>query len=108
VGADASVAAKWVDGVVLVIDMDEATDRSVRNALRQLEAVQASLIGVLLNRDHAIEDSAYGYYGETPERISEDARRPARAGAFSDNGAGAGGTARNGRRFGRRRQRSRA
>jgi len=104
VGADASVAAKWVDGVVLVIDMDVATDRSVRNALRQLKAVQASLIGVVLNRDHAIEDTAYGYYGKTPEHISEDVRLP--AGASSDNGAGAEETARNGRRFGRRRQRS--
>jgi len=107
VGADASVAAKWVDGVVLVIDMDVATDRSVRNALRQLEAVQASLIGVVLNRDHAIENSAYGYYGETSDSISEDARRPARAAAPSSNGAGEEEAAGNGRRFGlRRRQRS--
>ena len=108
VGADASVAAKWVDGVVLVIDMDAATERSVRNALRQLHAVQASVIGVVLNRDHAIEESAYGYYGETPKQISDDARRSDRhrAGASSDNGAGAEEPARNGRRFGRWRQRS--
>lgn len=105
VGADASVTTKWVDAVILVIDMDAATDRSVRNALRQLEAVQASVAGVVLNRDHAIEDSAYGYYGDTPGRVeaaSYPATQPSEV--AGSNGAGADELVADGRRFGRRRR----
>ncbi len=109
VGADASVVTKWVDGVVLVIDMHDATDRSVRNALRQLEAVQATVAGVLLNRDHAIEEGAYGYYGDVSARGHNDpGRRPLATEPVSQNGAGAEEPVRNARRFGWRRQGSRA
>jgi capsular exopolysaccharide synthesis family protein len=62
VGADASVLADWVDGVIVVVDLGGSTDRAVRNALRQLEAVQARVLGLVLNRDRSVEPSAYDYY----------------------------------------------
>lgn len=62
VGADASVISGWVDGVILVVDLHSSTDDTVRSALRQLEAVQAPVIGLLLNRDSRAEVKKYEYY----------------------------------------------
>ena len=62
IGADASVVAGWVDGVVVVLDLSTSTDQSVRSALRQLDAVQAPLLGLLLNRDRTATPSSYDYY----------------------------------------------
>jgi Mrp family chromosome partitioning ATPase len=56
------VLADWVDGVIVVVDLGGSTDRSVRDALRQLEAVQARVLGLVLNRDPSVEPSAYDYY----------------------------------------------
>ncbi|MCW2991627.1 MAG: capsular biosynthesis protein [Solirubrobacterales bacterium] len=61
VGADASTVAGRVDGVVLVIDMEQATRDSVREALRQLQAVRARILGVVANRDPDVDDRVYGY-----------------------------------------------
>jgi receptor protein-tyrosine kinase len=60
-GADAATIAGRVDGVVLVINLETATDKSVREALRQLEGVRARLLGVVLNRDSSLETVYYGY-----------------------------------------------
>ena len=60
-GADASTVAGRVDGVILVVDMEHATERSVRRALRQLEAVRARVVGFVLNRDKTVEPVIYGY-----------------------------------------------
>jgi capsular exopolysaccharide synthesis family protein len=62
VGADASVIAGWVDGVILVVDLQSSTHESVREALRQLDAVQAKTLGLVLNRDKGAEPSSYDYY----------------------------------------------
>ena len=62
VGADASVIAGWVDGVILVVDLAGSTDRTVRDGLRQLESVRANLLGLVLNRDPGAEPSSYDYY----------------------------------------------
>ncbi len=91
VGADASVTSRLVDGVIIVVDLESATDRSLRDALRQLEAVNAAITGAVLNRDRAVDAITYGYYGVKPER-----RRPGRlwrargaaAEDGSENGAG--------------------
>jgi len=61
VGADAATVAGRVDGVVLVIDMEQATTDGVREALRQLQGVRAQVLGVVVNRDPQIDDNAYGY-----------------------------------------------
>ena len=62
IGADASVMAGWADGVIVMVDLQTSTDRSVRSALRQLEAVQAPVLGLLLNRDRTVETTRYDYY----------------------------------------------
>jgi cellulose biosynthesis protein BcsQ len=72
IGADASVISRWVDGVLVVIDLNASTDRAVREALRQLEAVKAPVIGLLLNRDRSAETSRYEYY--TRPQSGEDER----------------------------------
>ena len=66
IGADASIIAERVDGVVLVVDLQNSTTNSVRQALRQLEAVKAPLLGLLINRDRAASPSSYDYYEYTP------------------------------------------
>jgi tyrosine-protein kinase len=66
VGADASVIATWVDGVLLVVDLGGVTDRAVREALKQLEAVRAPTLGLVLNRDPEVDRSSYEYYYAAP------------------------------------------
>ena len=62
IGADASVIAGWVEGVIVVVDLGGSTDDTLRNALRQLEAVQVPPLGLVLNRDRGVEPSGYDYY----------------------------------------------
>jgi capsular exopolysaccharide synthesis family protein len=62
VGADAAVITDWVDGVVVVVDLGKATDRTLREVLRQLEAAQAPVIGLVINRDRTARSSSYEYY----------------------------------------------
>ena len=62
IGADASVISGWVDGVILVVDLGGSTDKTVRDAIRQLDAVHANLLGLVLNRDRGAEPSSYDYY----------------------------------------------
>ena len=62
IGADASLIADRVDGVVLVVDMFTSTANSVRQALRQLEAVKAPLLGLVINRDRTAAPASYDYY----------------------------------------------
>ena len=74
VGADAAVLAGRVDGVILVVDLEDSTEQSVRNALRQLEAVKANVLGLVLNRDRSAEaTSGYEYLraaGSKRERLT--------------------------------------
>ncbi len=76
IGADTSVVAGWVDGVIVVLDLATATDQSVRGALRQLEAVHAPLLGLLLNRDRTATPSSYDYYSAVD---TDAAKKTARA-----------------------------
>jgi capsular exopolysaccharide synthesis family protein len=62
VGADASVIADWVDGVVIVVDLAKATDRSLKESLRQLSGAKSRLLGLVLNRDRTARVSSYDYY----------------------------------------------
>ena len=65
VGADASVIATWgMGGVLVVVDLGSATIDAVRDALKQLEAVRARTLGLVLNRDPALGASAYEYYAQ--------------------------------------------
>ena len=73
VGADASVLAGRVDAVILVVDLEASTERSVRDALRQLQTVKANVLGLVINRDRSAEPSSgYEYHvgDRRPERIT--------------------------------------
>ena len=75
IGADASVISNWVDGVVVVVDLASSTDRAVIGGLRQLDAVQAETLGLVLNRDREAEPSSYGYYLDATARATESVSR---------------------------------
>lgn len=64
-GADASILAQRVDGVIVVVDLDRSDERAVRDLLRQLETVHAPVLGFVLNRDRGAELAySYGYAGQ--------------------------------------------
>jgi len=73
IGADASLVATWVDGLMLVVSLGSSTDTTVREALRHLEAAHGRVLGLVLNRDSRFETASYGYYLE-----GEKQRRRAR------------------------------
>ncbi len=50
-GADAPAIAARVDGVILVVDLSQATTTGLRNSVRQLQAVNAVILGIVINRD---------------------------------------------------------
>jgi succinoglycan biosynthesis transport protein ExoP len=74
IGADASVIAGWVDGVIVVVDLQSSTYESVREALRQLDAVHATTLGLVLNRDRGAEPSSYDYYTPLAAQASQKAK----------------------------------
>jgi capsular exopolysaccharide synthesis family protein len=56
-GADASIIAGKVDGVIVVVDLKSSTDRSVSAALRQLRTVRSTVLGLVINRDREAKTS---------------------------------------------------
>jgi capsular exopolysaccharide synthesis family protein len=72
-GADASTIASLVDGVILVVDLRNATTTTLRNSLRQLEAANATLLGIAANRNP--EHVALDYYGSTSGTNGDPGKR---------------------------------
>ena len=72
VGADAAALAARVDGVVLVVELERATEAGIREALRRLESVRARVLGLVLNRDGSLEQMS-SYYYSYKERQKEHA-----------------------------------
>jgi Mrp family chromosome partitioning ATPase len=64
-GADAASIGSRVDAVILVVDLQKATTKSLQRAMRRLELAHASVIGIAVNRDRA--HGSVGYYGYFPE-----------------------------------------
>jgi receptor protein-tyrosine kinase len=62
VGADASVIASVVDGVLYVIDERKTKRAQAQAGLNQLRGVRARLLGIVLNRSALQGDTGY-YYG---------------------------------------------
>lgn len=73
-GADASTIAGRVDGVILVVDTAVTTREGIRNALRQLTAVRATVLGIVVNRDASVLPTQYGYGEESPRERSGSGR----------------------------------
>jgi capsular exopolysaccharide synthesis family protein len=63
-GADAPTIATRVAGVVLVVDLSRATVPALRDAMRHLEAVNARVLGVVVNRDRV--DAPVGHEPHGP------------------------------------------
>lgn len=61
--ADASSLATKVDGVILVVDLRKATTVSIRRAIGQLQAVNARIVGLVVNRDPNADSLDYYRYG---------------------------------------------
>jgi Mrp family chromosome partitioning ATPase len=53
--------------VIVVVDLESTTDETVGSALRQLEAVRAPIMGLVLNRDARAEVSKYDQYYQTSQ-----------------------------------------
>lgn len=62
VGADSAIMSTWVDGVIVVVDLQKSTHHGVANALKQVAAVHAPVLGLVLNRDKSAVGGGYGYY----------------------------------------------
>ena len=63
--ADALALAPKAEGVVLVVDAGRTRSGTLRHAFEGLERVQASVLGVVLNKlSTRAEDSYYYYYGK--------------------------------------------
>lgn len=60
---DAVALAPFADGVLFVADAATTTRGSIKHALKQLEAVNAPLIGAVLNNFDPARGPGYGYYG---------------------------------------------
>jgi capsular exopolysaccharide synthesis family protein len=69
VGADASVIASRVDGVLYIVDEQKTKRPQAQAGLNQLRSVRARLLGVVLNRSALRAGSGY-YYGSP--RASRD------------------------------------
>ena len=79
---DAAILGSFVDGVVLVTDAGKTTRSAVRQAREQLDQIQATVAGAVLNNVDASSGAA-GYYGhyytykeaeEKPGRIRQALR----------------------------------
>jgi receptor protein-tyrosine kinase len=77
-GADPATVAARVDGVILVVDLESATEKGVRQALGRLESVRARVLGFVLNRDRTVE--GLDYYGYQLDEAKPVSRRKTRAG----------------------------
>ncbi len=66
-GADAAIIGSFVDGVIVVVDLQRTDERLLRETLRQLETVQAKVVGFVVNRDRSDTGAAY-YYDESSRK----------------------------------------
>ena len=74
VGADASLIASVVEGVILVIDVTKARRAGAVQAVDQLRRAQGNVLGVILNR--VPSSGASSYYLEPSRRRGSGAAGP--------------------------------
>lgn len=79
--ADASILANTATGVVFVVGADQTSRQAARAALEQLAAVQAHVIGAVLNRVDLEKNPYYysAYYRKEYSRYYAQASRPSRS-----------------------------
>jgi capsular exopolysaccharide synthesis family protein len=59
--SDPMIIAAQADAVLLVLDSQETSKRSLRRAMRNLEAVGAKVLGTVMNKAQNTETGSYGY-----------------------------------------------
>lgn len=59
---DAVVLSRWVDGVILVLDQKNTSRQGIQRARENLQAVDARILGAVINRLDSSTGSSY-YYG---------------------------------------------
>lgn len=69
---DAAVLSGCSDGVLLVVRSAKTSTTQVTGALRALAAVDARLLGCVLNMVPALQSEPYYYYGYGPRPATED------------------------------------
>ncbi len=76
--ADASILANTATGVVFVVGADQTSRQAARAALEQLQAVQAHVIGAVLNRVDLEKNPYYysAYYKKEYSRYYAQASKP--------------------------------
>lgn len=70
-GADASIVARLVDGVILVVDLKGSTDQTVSDALRQLRTVRSAVLGLVINRDPHVRPRRANGHGLAARRTAD-------------------------------------
>lgn len=79
VGADVTIVATEVDGVLLVVDPKVARRAELRRAIEQIKRVGGTVLGFVLNRsDETLAEG--GYYYDTDDDADEDEGRAETAG----------------------------
>ena len=82
---DAVVLSRWVDGVILVLDQKNTSRQGVQRARENLQAVDAHILGTVINRLDSSTGSNY-YYGSYSTYYYYHADAPE-----NGNGKGPGG-----------------
>ena len=92
---DAIVLSKLVDGVILIVRAGDTPKQVIQNAISQLRAVNAHILGAVLNGIQTGKDSYYYYqyyyyyYGDDGERKKKNKRRKQRTSRYySSHSAG--------------------
>ncbi|MBI5566723.1 MAG: polysaccharide biosynthesis tyrosine autokinase [Chloroflexi bacterium] len=65
--SDASVLASRLDGALLVVDAGHTRRAKLRRSKENLDAVGASILGVVINRIHQLEQEYIYYYSQDTE-----------------------------------------
>ena len=60
--SDACLVSKLVDGVLLLVRQEKSTKETVRQAVSNLQLVEAKILGFVLNGVTVVQKKNYGYY----------------------------------------------
>lgn len=88
---DAVVLSRIVDGVLLIIRSGETPRQLIQNAVERLHAVNANILGAILNAVKTGRDSYYYYqyyyyyYGDDAEREKKGRRKKKQASAYGES-----------------------
>jgi len=69
---DSALLSRFCGGVLLVVGSTEVTKPELATAIRSLEAVDASILGLVLNRVQASELGHYGYHHHYKQHQQDD------------------------------------